>query len=73
VWGILVAMKPKVDPGHLAADLLVQAGASGQVFGCGESGEKNGLVGEITIFTLGFDQLRFVGLNLAFQFPIVEH
>jgi hypothetical protein len=26
------------------------------------------LVGEITIFTLGFDQLRFVGLNLAFQF-----
>ena len=69
-----VAMKPKVDPGHLAANLLAQAGTDRQVFGCGQSGENNDLVGEITIPALGFDQLclgvfqlRFVAPNLAFQ------
>jgi hypothetical protein len=66
-------MKPKVDPGHLAPDLLVQAGASGQVFGCGESGEKNGLVGEITIFTLGFDQPALCRPQPGFPVSIVEH
>lgn len=70
-----VAMKPKVDPGHLAADLLAQPGAGRQVLGCGQSGENNVLVGEFTILILGFGQLcfgicqlHFVRLNLAFQF-----
>lgn len=52
-----VAMKPKVDPGHLAADLLAQPGAGRQVLGCGQSGENNVLVGEFTILILGFGQL----------------
>jgi hypothetical protein len=52
-------------------------GASRQVFDCGQSGEDNGLVGEIAIRILGFDQLslaifqqRFIALNLAFQFQL---
>jgi hypothetical protein len=35
-WGVLpVAMKPKVDPGHLASDFLAQPGTGRQVFGTG--------------------------------------
>ena len=71
---LLVAMKPKVDFCHLAADLLSQAGTDRQVFGCGESSKNSGLVGKIAVFTLGFGQLcfgnfqlRFVAPNLAFQ------
>jgi hypothetical protein len=52
---IPVTVKPKVDPGHLAPDFLAQAGACRQVFGCGQSGEDNGLVGKITVFTFSFD------------------
>jgi hypothetical protein len=51
-------MKPKVNSGHLAPDLLAQSGAGRQVLGCGQSGEDNGLVGEIAVFTLSFDSLK---------------
>jgi hypothetical protein len=80
VRSLLVALKPKIDPCQLAADLLTQADTGRQVFGCGQSGENNGLVGEITILILGVDQLRpgvfqlgSVGLNLTFQFLISDH
>jgi hypothetical protein len=73
--GVVVATKPKVDLGHLAPDLLSQGGAGRQVFGRGQSDEDNGLVGEITILALDFDQLclgnfklSLGGLNLVFQF-----
>jgi hypothetical protein len=60
-------MKPKVDPGQLAADLLAQAGAGRQVLGRGQGGENDGLVGEITIFTLGFDSLKIIYIPTAPQ------
>jgi hypothetical protein len=62
-----VATKPKVDPGLLAANLLAQAGTGRQVLGRGQSGENNGLVGEIAIFTLSFDSLKVIYIPVAPQ------
>ena len=55
-----VAMKPKVDLGYLATNLLPQAGADRQVFGCGEGCEDNGLVGEIAVFNVCFSTANCV-------------
>lgn len=60
-------MKPKVNSGHLAPDLLAQSGAGRQVLGCGQSGEDNGLVGEIAVFTLSFDSLKVIYIPVAPQ------
>jgi hypothetical protein len=60
-------MKPKVNSGHLAPDLLAQSGSGRQVFGCGQSGEDNGLVGEIAVFTLSFDSLKVIYIPAAPQ------
>jgi len=51
------AIKTKVNPSHLATDLLAQAGADRQVLGCGQSAEDNCSVGEIEVFTFSFAQL----------------
>jgi hypothetical protein len=60
-------MKPKVNSGHLAPDLLAQSGSGRQVFGCRQSGEDNGLVGEIAVFTLSFDSLKVIYIPVAPQ------
>jgi hypothetical protein len=60
-------MKPKVDPAHLASNLLAQPGTGRQVFGCGQSCEDYGLVGEIAVFTLSFDSLKVIYIPVAPQ------
>jgi hypothetical protein len=62
-----IATKPKVNSIHLAPDLLAEAGAGRQVFGCGQGGENNSLVGEIAVLILGFDSLEVIYIPLAPQ------